>query len=74
MSLKNWNFFREKSEFLRDISISLKTVVRRGLPNAYSDLSCCLSCEDRISLLSLLAKQKSRLSRVTVRLGRNVVV
>ncbi len=35
MSLKNWNFFREKSEFLRDISISLKTVVRRGLPNAY---------------------------------------
>lgn len=35
MSLKNWNFFKEKSEFLRDISISLKTVVRRGLPNAY---------------------------------------
>lgn len=38
MSLKNWNFFREKSEFLRDISISLKTVVRRGLPNAYKSI------------------------------------
>lgn len=40
MSLKNWNFFREKSEFLRDISISLKTVVRRGLPNAYQYNRC----------------------------------
>lgn len=38
MSLKNWNFFREKSEFLRDISISLKTVVRLGLPNAYKSI------------------------------------
>lgn len=46
----------------------------RQIAKTVSDLSLCLSCEDRISLLSLLAKQKSRLSRVTVRLGRNVVV
>lgn len=46
----------------------------RQIAKTVSDLSLCLSCEDRISLLSLLAKQKSRLSRVTMRLGRNVVV
>ena len=46
----------------------------RQIAKTVSDLSLCLSCEDRKSLLSLLAKQKSRLSRVTMRLGRNVGV
>ena len=37
----------------------------RQIAKTVSDLSLCLSCEDRISLLSLLAKQKSRLPMVT---------
>ncbi len=46
----------------------------RQIVKTISDLSLCLSYEDRISLLSLLIKQKSRLSRVTMWLGRNMVV